>query len=220
MSPEFREAVLSHVGQNKINVEMFPNQKNTMKLTAILNLFIVGFVLMFGTTACKKKPADITHIPGSRVGPGPVGPGNIMDTERTAFPDDVSLPSADRRNIEGLPQNREMFAANTVYFDTDSSAVKSSEQSKLEAVANYFKSSPTGDLLIEGHCDERGTEGYNSALGDKRANSLREYIVNLGVSPARVHTLSLGESVPAATGADEGAYSKNRRGEFILVETK
>jgi peptidoglycan-associated lipoprotein len=73
-------------------------------------------------------------------------------------------------------------------------------------------------LLIEGHCDERGTEGYNTTLGDKRANALREYLVNLGVSPARIHTLSLGETVPAATGNNESAWSKNRRGEFIFVE--
>ena len=71
---------------------------------------------------------------------------------------------------------------------------------------------------IEGHCDERGTEGYNLSLGDKRANSLREYLVNLGVSPERIHTVSFGEAQPADNGHNESAWAKNRRGEFIFIE--
>jgi peptidoglycan-associated lipoprotein len=191
-----------------------------MKRTTFLNLFILGFVLLFGVTACKKKPAGITTIPGYKPGIEGDGKGGILDggTMPNVNPDGTGIAQADHSSIEGRPQNREMFAANTVYFDLDSASVKSSEASKLEAVANYFKSNPAGDLLIEGHCDERGTEGYNLSLGDKRANALREYLVNLGVSPDRIHTLSLGESVPAATGSGESAWSKNRRGEFVFVE--
>lgn len=191
-----------------------------MKRTTILNL-ILAFGLAFGVTACKKKPKGLTNIPGSRVGVGQGGTsgletGGIIPANPDGIPGEIA--SADRSSIEGRPQNREMFAANTVHFDLDSATVKSSEASKVETVANYFKSNAAGDLLVEGHCDERGTEGYNLSLGDKRANALREYLVNLGVSPDRIHTLSLGEAQPVATGQDESAWSKNRRGEFIFVE--
>lgn len=193
-----------------------------MKRTALLNLFVAGFVLVFGVTACKKKPTGITHIPqGSRIGQGNTSgleTGGILPSNLSPDSTTGSIPMAERGSIEGRPQDREKFAANTVYFDLDSASVKAAEQSKLEGVASYFKSNPAGDLLIEGHCDERGTEGYNLTLGDRRANALREYLVNLGVSPDRVHTVSFGEAKPAVVGTDESAYSKNRRGEFVFIE--
>ena len=191
-----------------------------MKRTIVLNL-ILGFVLMFGVTACKKKPKGLTNIPGSRVGVGPDGPSSLENTKPIPFdPNDPNVIAAPAHpeNWESWTKDREKFAANTVHFDLDSATVKSSEGSKLEAVASYFKSSPVGDLLIEGHCDERGTEGYNLSLGDKRANALREYLLNLGVPPDRIHTVSLGEAQPADTGSGESAWAKNRRGEFVFVE--
>ena len=208
-----------------------------MKSTAILNLLILSFILAFGGTACKKKPVSITNIPGMKPGaivakssneidPGlgrtlPTGDSaNTTGTTTTGFtPTGDPIPHGDdRAGIEGRRQNPEMFAADTVYFDFDSSTVKSSQKSKLESVASGFKSLAAGDLLIEGHCDERGTEGYNLSLGDRRANALREYLVNLGLSADRVHTVSFGEAKPADSGQGEAAWSKNRRGEFIFIE--
>jgi len=208
-----------------------------MKSTAIFRLLILGFVLALGGTACKKKPVGITNIPGLKFG-APVSRSSTDFENLRPIPQvDTSIGSAsanlnpnpnptgdpipfrnDRSGIEGRPQNREMFASDTVYFAFDSSAVRSSEKSKLEAVASGFKSLAAGDLLIEGHCDERGTEGYNLSLGDKRANALREYLVNLGLSADRVHTVSFGEASPADAGSGESAWSKNRRGEFIYIE--
>lgn len=195
-----------------------------MKRATIFNLLLVGVLFTLGATACKKKPNGITHIPG-QTGLRSDRPNNLADgvylppptdLVRDNITDTTAMP--DRGSIEGRPQNRSMFEAQTVYFALDSSSVSPEEQSKLETVANHFRSNPAGDLLIEGHCDERGTEGYNLTLGDKRANALREYLVNLGVSPDRIHTVSFGEAKPAAVGTDESAYSRNRRGEFILIE--
>jgi peptidoglycan-associated lipoprotein len=70
---------------------------------------------------------------------------------------------------------------------------------------------------VEGHCDERGTEGYNLSLGERRALAVRTYLVNLGISADRVYTISFGEARPAVDGHTEAAWSKNRRGEFILL---
>lgn len=194
-----------------------------MKRTTIFNLVILGLALVLGGTACKKKPVGTTVIPGVNSPIGSKASDHLLDTTGGVIqpgPDidstgSIALP--DHSAFEG-PQNREVFAANTVHFDVDSAAVKGSESSNLEAVANHLKSNPVGNLLIEGHCDERGTEGYNLSLGDKRANALREYLVNLGVPAARMTTISFGEAKPVDSGHNESAWAKNRRGEFVLIE--
>lgn len=195
-----------------------------MKLTTIFNLLTVSLALVLGGTACKKNPKGATPIPGFKNHVVGSQPGNMVDgggivTPNPSTSDAFGIEAAPRGDdFDSRTKNRDIFSANTVHFDVDSAAVKSSEGSNLEAVANFMKSNPAGDLLIEGHCDERGTEGYNLSLGDKRANSLREYLVNLGVSANRIHTVSFGEAQPVANGHDESAWAKNRRGEFIFVE--
>ena len=194
-----------------------------MKLITILNLFVAALLLISSTTACKKKPTGTTIIPKNAngiIGDGKssLENGGVLPTNPNLNPDGTGIEAANRDSLDGRTHNTQMFATETVYFAVDSASIKSNEKSKLESVAQKFKAQPAGDLLIEGHCDERGTEGYNLTLGDKRANSLREYLANLGVPADKIHTLSLGESKPAATGNGESAWSKNRRGEFIFVE--
>jgi peptidoglycan-associated lipoprotein len=131
------------------------------------------------------------------------------------------IPQTGLRSIEGRPQDREKYRNETVYFEFDRSNVKASEASKVQEVANRFKNEDGAtDLLIEGHCDERGTEEYNRSLGERRALALRELLVAAGISPDRVHTVSFGKDKPADTGHSEAAWGKNRRGEFILVLPK
>jgi peptidoglycan-associated lipoprotein len=98
--------------------------------------------------------------------------------------------------------------------------VKSSEFVKVQEVAAYLKGALDNKLMIDGHCDERGTEEYNRALGEKRALALREYLLKLGIAGDRVYTRTYGEDRPALEGHDEAAWSKNRRGEFILLKPK
>ena len=90
------------------------------------------------------------------------------------------------------------------------------EKPKVAAVADYFKAHSLDALEIEGHCDERGTEEYNRALGEHRALALREELIRLGIDASRIETVSFGEDRPAEPGHDESAYRKNRRGEFVL----
>jgi peptidoglycan-associated lipoprotein len=117
----------------------------------------------------------------------------------------------------GYVRNEEIFKAYTVYFDFDKSTVKSSERTKVEAVADHLRGNATHKLKVEGHCDERGTEGYNLALGERRALAVREYLVRLGIGADRLYTISFGEARPAVDGHSESAWSQNRRGEFILL---
>jgi peptidoglycan-associated lipoprotein len=119
-----------------------------------------------------------------------------------------------------MNQDRAALAAETIYFAYDSSSIAPSEQSKLDAVASALKSDMSAKLLIEGNCDERGTEEYNRSLGERRALAAREGLASLGVDPSRVATRSYGEDRPAETGHDEGAYRKNRRDEFVLLHPK
>jgi len=119
-----------------------------------------------------------------------------------------------------MNQNRERFAANTVYFEFDRATIKPGETSKIEDVAKYLQGNPTHAVQIEGHCDERGTEQYNLSLGERRSLSVREYLVTAGIQPDRIFTISYGESRPADPGHNEAAWAKNRRGVFVLLTPK
>jgi peptidoglycan-associated lipoprotein len=104
-----------------------------------------------------------------------------------------------------------------VYFDTDSARIRPGDMPTLEAVASYMRSNPGVQLIIEGHCDERGTAEYNRALGERRALSAREHLVQYGVDPSRVSTISYGKERPAELGSNEFAWAKNRRCEFVVA---
>ena len=134
--------------------------------------------------------------------------------------DESGIGQASRESFEGRPMDTEIFKANTVHFDFDSAAIRPSDKSNVTAVADYLKAHGDCYLLIDGHCDERGTEEYNHALGERRALSAREAITKEGIQAGRVRTRSWGEAKPAATGADDDSYAQNRRGEFILLLPK
>ena len=104
-----------------------------------------------------------------------------------------------------------------VYFDFDKYELKDEARDRLSRNADFLKEYSTFTVTIEGHCDERGTNDYNIALGDRRANAARDYLVSLGISGSRVKTLSYGEERPVCTQSDEGCWSRNRRGEFHLT---
>ena len=107
-----------------------------------------------------------------------------------------------------------------VYFAFDASNLKDSELAQIEAVAQHLQSKPNRVVIIEGNCDERGSNEYNLSLGQVRATAIQGYLVTLGVDPAKIQAKSYGEEKPAVVGANEGAWSKNRRGEFAVFAHK
>ena len=117
-----------------------------------------------------------------------------------------------------MKENRTAFAAQIVHFDYDSAVVMPEDVKKIETVALHMKQNVEHLLVIEGHCDERGTEEYNRALGERRALSVREKLMSLGVEGDRMRTVSYGEDVPMLEGATKEAWQENRRGEFVLLE--
>lgn len=123
-----------------------------------------------------------------------------------------SIPMANR--FTGGTEYRGTFES--VIFAYDSSQVSSSERGKIEAIAQYLKQDSSKAVIIEGHCDERGSREYNLALGERRALAVRSYLAGLGIGADRIQTKSLGEELPALPGHNESAWSQNRRGEFVL----
>ncbi len=207
--------------------------------SALFSKFLaLSLILTVGAVGCKKIPRSPTPIPGPTrtTGPGP-GPGPnsgpIVGPGGNAVPVDVDprsiRPGDDltggttlggREELDNFWVDRETFKQQTVYFEFDRSTVQPADKGKVEAVAAYLKSNPTHKLLIEGHCDERGTPEYNRSLGERRALSVREYLIALGIAPERASTVSFGEDKPAVLGSDEAAWTKNRRGEFVLLKPK
>ena len=107
----------------------------------------------------------------------------------------------------------ESTSLGTIYFDLDRANIREDARSVLRSNAEQLRSS-NSSVTIEGHCDERGDEEYNLALGERRANAVRKYLVNLGVGSGQLRTLSYGETKPSATGHSEAAWQWNRRAEF------
>jgi peptidoglycan-associated lipoprotein len=208
--------------------------ESKMKNLNLFRVLVVSAALVIGVTACHHKPSSITPIPGSE---GPIGPVPTSTGPGASgtVPGETAV-SPVTETMTGIPENgngkydsvingphnedREIFKNDTVYFDFDSATIKASEGSKLQDVATHFKSS-TGDALqVEGNCDERGTEKYNLSLGDRRALAIREYLVNLQVDAQRIKTVTYGASKPVDPGHNEAAWSKNRRGDLVLLTPK
>jgi len=185
-------------------------------------------------TGCKRKPQPpLTYIPGITKpitnevsGFDKEGLAKVDTEKTTSMPlpntnvSSENVPLGNRELIEGMIPDRDTFKANTVHFDFDSAAIKPTERSKIDAVAQVLKSKPNTKVQVEGHCDERGTEEYNRALGERRALAVREYLINAGISADRIFTISYGEDRPVDPGHNEAAWAKNRRAEFVLLLPK
>jgi len=117
-----------------------------------------------------------------------------------------------------LQEEMQAFMSKNIYFDFDRSELKPAAQANLAKKAEWLRRNPTFFVRIEGHCDERGTNEYNLALGERRANAAKKYLMDLGISANRLRTMSYGEERSADPGHDEEAWHKNRRDEFKLVK--
>lgn len=111
---------------------------------------------------------------------------------------------------------RKMFQNEDVFFDFDSSILKAEAEDVLKRKAGWLRNNPGVSAIIEGHCDERGTNEYNLALGDRRAESAKLYLINLGIDAFRLTSISYGEERPIDPGQDEDAWAKNRRAHSVI----
>ena len=116
-----------------------------------------------------------------------------------------------------LAEEVRVFESQNIYFDFDKSDLKPPAKAILKKKADWLRRNPSYRVRIEGHCDERGTNEYNLALGERRAYSAKKFLAALGISEKRMPTISWGEERPADPGHNEAAWSKNRRDEFKLI---
>jgi peptidoglycan-associated lipoprotein len=196
-----------------------------MKALKYSGVLALSFVLALGATGCKHKEPKVIKFPNSGLNGSENGlnNGNTLQDNGTlggVGANQMGGGETANFNPDDMAQDRSAFAADTVYFDYDSSSIKGSEQSKLTAVASALKADPSAKLLVEGNCDERGTEEYNRSLGERRALAAREALANEGVGSDRVATRSYGEDRPADPGHGAEAWAKNRRDEFVLLHPK
>ena len=129
----------------------------------------------------------------------------------------AQAPAPEPQVVAMDPQAREMFLNQHVYFDFDSTVLKPEAQSLLQIKAQWLRDNPAViAVLIQGYCDERGTEAYNLALGAKRADAVKKYMTELGLSNLAMETQSFGEEKPVNPEHNEAAWAKNRRACFVI----
>lgn len=134
-----------------------------------------------------------------------------------SFGEERDIPLAESYNIEDFSEAADLDPVfQDVLFGYNSYRLSEKNRNTLSSIAKWLKNKRRAELLVEGHCDNRGSNAYNIALGEKRALSVRRYLIDLGVDAYRVHTISYGEEKPQAFGDNEAAWSANRRAHFLI----
>lgn len=176
-----------------------------MQSTLICRPRLAPFVLAIGVSAlaacAPKPPADLPPAPASTVSsyaPAPTlqgpAPGSQADFLASMAGQDV------------------------IHFELDKYNIDATSAAALQVQAQWLNRYPAKHATIEGHCDERGTRDYNLALGDRRANAAKNYLVSLGVDASRLSTISYGKERPIALGSNEDAWAKNRRAVTVTID--
>ncbi len=201
------------------------------KSLLIATLVVFACSSMFLLSSCAKREVVVEEEEIT----APLGPEvEITVEEEEAPPEVVELEREELAEIEPLeevelakveeaePEERALRAARfegeSIYFDFDKSFIKPEYRSVLEEKAQFLKDYPDIRVRIEGNCDERGTNEYNLALGERRSNSAKGFLTSLGVSADRIEMISYGEERPLFTGHNEEAWSQNRRDDFVIVK--
>ena len=177
-----------------------------------LTVILVSFVLV---TGCQKKAAtrpEATVPPSAKEQPASEqkqkGPEKITEQKVEAIASkDMAASSVEGK--EGMFED--------ILFDYDRYDVKEGYRAELKAVSAWMTKNSSASISIEGHCDDRGTNEYNLALGDRRAKSVKDYLVSLGVPSSRMETISYGEEKPLCTEQSEECWAKNRRAHFVIL---
>ena len=211
------------------------------KLSTILTIAVLITSLLLFSAGCSKK----TVIPPDGGGSGASGTDMSGGTDinypradgiysENNLPSEGTLDDSSIADGQGVSPADAMLAADQqsdeykrihgrssanlspVYFDFDQAGIRSDMVEIMIRNADYLLSVPATRIVVEGNCDERGTNEYNLALAERRAINAQQYLINMGVDPLRIRTVSYGEEKPLFTGQDEQAYSMNRRVDFVI----
>lgn len=169
---------------------------------------LTALAAIMAVAACSDDPQS---------GGGVAGSGSSMSSSQPRGPvGQRALTDAER--LAQAQQEFQSTVGDRVYFSTDSTSIDSEAKQVLDRQAAFLRRYPTISVRVEGHCDERGTREYNLALGDRRAQSAREYLLAQGISANRITTTSYGKERPEAIGSNEAAWAKNRRAVTVLMQ--
>ncbi len=161
-----------------------------------ISIFMVLFVAACATTP--KDAADSSGSGSSSSGSDVSSEGSITETSGSGI-------------VSGSQEDLIVNVGDRVFFGYDSSDLDSDALELLQDQVAWLKQNSDVTVTIEGHCDERGTREYNLALGEKRAQAVKNYLIGLGINPDRVSTISYGKERPAVVGSNDGAWAQNRR---------
>jgi peptidoglycan-associated lipoprotein len=197
--------------------------KKRLWVSLALLLVIPGLLL---TVSCAKKQVKTEVAEEAPPEPEPVVEEPEVDTAaaeeaaRQAELEEQQRLEAERLAAEEAQRAAEMaknmFMAEDINFEFDSSVLTPTAQDILQRKSDWLLENADATIIVEGHCDERGTPAYNLALGDRRAESAKDFLVNIGISASRITTISFGEEKPVDSDQNEEAWAKNRRAHFVI----
>ena len=173
---------------------------------AKLKTMLIAATALIAVAGCsKKRPAELPPPPSETPPPAQTMPDNGGAVGNAVVPGSAA-------------DFKQTVSSDTIHFDTDKSDVDPQAQQILDSQAQWLAKYPNVRITVEGHCDERGTREYNLALGERRANAAKNYLVSLGVPAGRLTTISYGKERPVALGSNEEAWAKNRRAVTIVLQ--
>ena len=174
----------------------------------VIKLF-TSALLVFFLAACSTTPKDTADSSGSGSSSSSSDVSSEEGTIIETSPETASI-------VPGSQEDLIVNVGDRVFFNYDSSDLDSDAQELLQDQVAWLKQYSDVSVIVEGHCDERGTREYNLALGEKRAQSVKNYLISLGISSDRVTTISYGKERPAVVGSNDGAWAQNRRSVTIV----
>lgn len=180
------------------------------KLIMVATVLAIVLAMATLTTSCAKK----------QVRTGEEGKGPAVKSEQPAqkSAETTGAPAVSQEGDQKLRMAMQAFESENIHFDFDKSDIKPEARIILDKKADWLRSNASYRVSIEGHCDERGTNEYNLALGERRAKAAVKYLVAQGVAADRLSTISYGEERPACREKTESCWAKNRRDEFKLLK--
>lgn len=180
--------------------------RTSILLPLVIAVAFAGFLL-----ACSKKTPEAQPAPAPA--PAPASQGQTGWTPEPKPPETLQVEtSADLYNKQGILKR--------IHFETDKWDIQQADRQILKDNAAWILAHSQFSVIVEGHCDERNTEAYNLALGERRANAAKEYLVGLGVAPSKIQTVSFGKARPLCTQDTDACWAQNRRCEFVLQDAK
>jgi len=185
-------------------------------MTVMNSSFRIGAIALLacviGVAACGKKTPPVTPQPPPAAAPAPTTPPNPPPPAPPPATPPPSTPPPRETTLEDITKSLQ-----PVYFDYDSVVIRDDGRAAIQKNAEFLKSNATVKVLIEGHADSRGTNEYNLALAERRADAVRDYLVGLGIANDRVTIVSKGEEQPFCKEETEACWAKNRVGFFIAT---